>query len=175
MMTFSDYLLILVVIFCMLLYPLFKKAVSLGEIFVNNYLQNTTASSGKQAAAKTLLNLKLLAYERILLFVERMKPDSLIPRTLQTNLTNGQYHRVLLEEIRNEYEYNLSQQLYLSENAWLAASTYKENLITLIDTAATECKLDNKAGELAKKILEHYLTSDLKPDRILQIIKSDIK
>lgn len=176
------YLLLPLVLFTILLYPLLRKAVSLLEIFVNKYIQqvNTPAQPDKVTdtktdTAKTLLNLKLLAYERIILFIERMKPDSLIPRTLTPSLTSKEYQLSLINEIRREFEYNLSQQLYLSENAWTVTVNYKDNIITLINSASADCTPTDTAADLARKILEQYITSDLKTNRTLQIIKSDLK
>ena len=169
------YLLLPLVLFTILLYPLLRKAVSLLEIFVNKYIQPAQTASPKTDPAKTLLNLKLLAYERIILFIERMKPDSLIPRTLTPSLTGKEYQLALINEIRREFEYNLSQQLYLSENAWTVTVNYKDNIITLINSASADCPPTDTAADLARKILEQYITSDIKTDRTLQIIKSDLQ
>lgn len=171
------YLLIPLVLFTILLYPLLRKAVSLLEILVNKYVQQNAVSDTprkKDDTLQTVVNLKLLAYERIVLLIERLKPDSLIPRTLLPALNYKEYQLLLLNEIRQEFEYNLSQQLYLSENAWTVAVNFKDNVITLINSAAAECQPDNKANQLAQKILERYITSDLKADEILRIIKKDI-
>lgn len=179
-MNLNSYLLISILIFSILLYPLLRKAVSLLEIFVNKYVQQsnikTTVSpvSGSATTTQTVLNLKLLAYERIILFIERMKPDSLIPRTLSQSMTNKDYQLLLINEIRKEFEYNLSQQLYLSDTAWTAAVNFKDRVITLINTASADCISTQPAGELARKILENYITSDLKVEQILQVIKQDI-
>lgn len=176
------YLLLPLVLFTILLYPLLRKAVSLLEILVNKYIQQTNAPAQPDKTttpatdtAKTLLNLKLLAYERIILFIERMKPDSLIPRTLSPTLTSKEYQLSLINEIRREFEYNLSQQLYLSENAWTVTVNYKDNIITLINSASADCTPTDPAADLARKILEQYITSDIKTDRTLQIIKSDLQ
>lgn len=175
------YLLIPLVLFTILLYPLLRKAVSLLEVLVNKYVQSSAGlktpenESNKANTVQTVLNLKLLAYERIVLLIERLKPDSLIPRTLVHNLTYKEYQLLLLNEIRQEFEYNLSQQLYLSENAWTVTVNFKDHIITLINSAATECQPNSKASLLGQKILEHYITSVLQADQILKIIKSDIQ
>lgn len=180
-MTFTDYLLIPLILFTALLYPLLRKAVSLLEIFVSKYIQQAnTKEKGTKAetvaeTAKTILNLKLLAYERIILFIERMKPDSLILRTQSPSLTCKEYQLLLISEIRREFEYNLSQQLYLSESAWTAVVNFKDNVITLINSASADSQPENQAGELARKVLEQYIASNLKTDRILRVIKSDLQ
>lgn len=170
------YLLIPLVLFTILLYPLLRKAVSLLEIFVNKYVRQTDPSlqTTDVSLQKTVLNLKLLAYERVTLLIERLKPDSLIPRTLSPNLNYKEYQLLLLNEVRKEFEYNLSQQLYLSENAWTVTVNFKDNVITLINSAASSCEAHDDANQLGQKILERYITSDLHADRILKIIKEDI-
>lgn len=180
-MTITDYLLIPLILFTILLYPLLRKIVSLLEIFVTKYVQKTSGKQmpdkqdNVQTTTQTLLNLKLLAYERIILFIERMKPDSLIPRTLSPALKSKEYQILLINEIRREFEYNLSQQLYLSEDAWMATTSFKDNIITLINTASSNCEPDHSATELAKKILGQYISSDIKIEQILQVIKKDLR
>lgn len=173
------YLLIPLVLFSILLYPLLRKAVSLLEIFVTKYVQETTKTTKpeneKANKQQTLMNLKLLAYERIVLLLERLKPDSLIPRTLTPTLNCKEYQLLLLNEIRQEFDYNLSQQLYLSENAWTVTVNFRDSIITLINSASSECKSDAPANVLARRILEHYITSNLKADQILKIVKADLQ
>lgn len=175
-MTITDYLLIALIVFVLSLYPFFRKILSLLEIGVKQYVHSAPDKTGKAdpSPTQTLLNLKLLAYERIILFIERMKPDSLIPRTVSAGYTNQEYHQLLLGEIRKEFEYNLSQQLYLSEHAWTIVSNFKNNITTLINTSASDCIPTEPASGLAKKILEKYISSDIKTEEILRAIKSDI-
>ena len=175
-MTITDFLLIALIALIFLLYPLCRKIISLLEVVVKQYVHSAASKSGQPSvsATQTLLNLKLLAYERIILFIERMKPDSLIPRTISSGYTNQEYHQLLLGEIRKEFEYNLSQQLYLSENAWTIVSNFKNNMTTLINTSANDCVPTEPANGLAKKILEIYISSDIKINQILQAIKNDI-
>lgn len=170
------YLLIPLVLFTILLYPLLRKAVSLLEILVNKYVQQTATppQDRNESVHTTVLQLKLLAYERITLLIERLKPDSLIPRTLSPDLNYKEYQLLLLNEIRKEFEYNLSQQLYLSENAWMVTLNFKDNVVTLINSAASECEPDAGANQLGQKILERYITSGLHANEILKIVKEEI-
>ncbi len=178
----SDYLLLAIVIFLLACYPLLRKLASSLEIFVGKYTQQTvrekreavSGEAGAQSVAQTLINLRLLAHERMILFTERIKPDSLIPRTLNPALSVREYQRLLAGDIRQEYEYNLSQQLYLSEEAWCMISDYKNSVITLIHSAAGEIAGEQPAGELAQKVLERYIASDIKADRVIRILKQDL-
>ncbi len=174
------YLLIAFFLITALFYPLVRKAVALFEIYVNKYVRQTNASLEEKqgeanSSARTLVHLKLLAHERIILLIERLKPDSLIPRTFSASLKVKEYQLALLNEIRQEYEYNLSQQLYLSNTAWSAATNFKDSVIALINSAAAGCDAEESAGVLAKKILSLYIGSDLKADEILQVIKAEIR
>ena len=169
------YLLIPLVLFTILLYPLLRKAVALLEILVNKHIQQTPAPQGNADSLQaTAYNLKLLAYERITLLIERLKPDSLIPRTLSPELNYKEYQLLLLNEIRKEFEYNLSQQLYLSDNAWIVTVNFKDNVITLINSAASECQPNANANQLGQKILERYITSGAYADKTLKIVKEEI-
>ena len=97
-----------------------------------------------------------------------------IPTCLATSSLSG-ISIITDHEIRKEFEYNLSQQLYLSENAWEVTVNFKDNIITLINSAATSCPPQATASDLARKILEHYISSDLKGDQILKIVKAEIQ
>jgi len=96
-MNITTYFLIPLVLFVILLYPLVRKAVALLEILVNKQVQQTTQEkqANTSSTSQTLFNLKLLAYERIILFIERIKPDSFIPRTLSPSLPYQEYQLLL--------------------------------------------------------------------------------
>lgn len=98
LMNATFYLLIPIVIFTVLLYPLLRKTVSLLEILVNKYIQLSAKKQSQPEAnhspVQTLLHLKLLAYERIILLIERLKADSLIPRTLSSTSSCREYQQI---------------------------------------------------------------------------------
>lgn len=173
------YLLIPLVISVVLLYPLLRKAVSLLQILVKKYIQQTSCPSTSKETEKDIqtktFNLKLLAYERIVLLIERLKPDSLVPRTIVPSLNSKEYQLLLLNEIRKEFEYNLSQQLYLSEEIWKMTVQFKDNVITLINQAARECPPASTSGELAQHILEQYIKSGIDADSIIRYARQDIQ
>src|SRR5690349_12650340 len=67
---------------------------------------------------KTTLPARLQAYERIILFLERITPSNMLIRLSGASMTAQEYHRLLLVEIRSEFEHNVTQQMYMSEQAW---------------------------------------------------------
>ena len=64
------------------------------------------------------LPIRLQAYERLALFLERIQPANLMVRIKTEQMNVSGYQAILIQTIRTEYEYNLSQQIYVSSNAW---------------------------------------------------------
>ena len=75
-------------------------------------------STLKQKNQKELLPIKLQAYERIILLLERSNPNNLIPRLSQKEMNATVLQHLLIKEIRQEFNHNLAQQIYLSNEAW---------------------------------------------------------
>lgn len=96
--------------------------------------------------------IRLQAYERMALFLERITPSSLIHRT-NAPLVRDQ-HLALLNAIRTEFEHNLSQQIYLTNNTWENIRQAKEEIIKLINEAAQTVSPDSPAIELNKAIIQ---------------------
>ncbi len=103
---------------------------------------------------KLITPIRLQAYERMVLFLERISPESLIARVMIPNMTAKQLQKILVQNIRKEFEHNLSQQIYISTEAWEAAVNAKENIIQLINVAGSRAKEETSALELSKKILD---------------------
>ncbi|MCD4680495.1 MAG: hypothetical protein K8S00_08920 [Bacteroidales bacterium] len=108
----------------------------------------------KLANQKTITPIRLQAYERIVLFLERISPNNLILRVSRKEYNAFQLQSSLIKTIRGEFEHNLSQQLYISTPAWEIVKKTKEDIIKLINTAAASVNDDANANELAKKIIE---------------------
>ncbi len=87
---------------------------------------------------KTITPIKLQAYERIVLFLERISTESLIMRTVKPGMTAQQLHSALIANIRSEYEHNLSQQIYMSNEAWEMVKNAKGTVIRIINNIATK-------------------------------------
>lgn len=118
-----------------------------------NLLTEAQLELRKANRAQTL-PLRLSAYERCILFLERSSPQNLIPRLDTANKTARQYQLQLVNDIRAEFEHNLSQQLYVSEEAWAQIIRSREDVISLIHRSTSLIGDNAPAIELAKKILE---------------------
>ena len=125
--------------------------------------------------AEVVLPIRLQAYERIVLFLERISPSSLLLRISSAGQNAADYHRLLLSEIRNEFNHNMSQQVYMTEQAWQQVKHAREDTVNLINKTYQEIPENAKGTELAKKVLENVLASETDPTaRAITYIKQEI-
>ena len=107
----------------------------------------------KQTSRKFLIPLQIQAMERLILYLERMQPQSLVKRNLQQSGSLRSFHLALLQNIREEFEHNLAQQLYVSEKTWQLISTAREELIKQINLAVSNLPENASAEQLASILL----------------------
>ena len=96
-----------------------------GAVYVTRMVMETKAKIAALAGSKknqsVVLPLRLQAYERMALFLERIDPNQLVMRIHTPGLTVSQEQNLLLTAIRSEFEHNLSQQIYISDPVWQKA------------------------------------------------------
>lgn len=127
------------------------------------------------ANQKTITPIRLQAYERIILLLERLGPESLVMRTMKKDMTVRQLQNALLTTIRQEYEHNLSQQIYMSPEAWSHLKNAKENLTQLINVAAMRLKPESPAMKLSTAIIEMHSKAEEQPlENAIAFIKKEI-
>ena len=121
--------------------------------------------------------LRLQAYERIIVLLERIHPFSLLQRAYQANMLVPEFQLELIKTIRVEYEYNLSQQMYINTDAWQMVSTAKEETIKLINSFASQLPDEADGIELSKAIFNYYMQTNKEvPVQIaINFIKDDVK
>jgi hypothetical protein len=125
---------------------------------------------------KILLPLRLQAYERIILFLERISPNNLIMRMNKPEMSSVQLQSALVKVIREEFEYNLSQQLYISLKAWELVKNAKEETIKLINMASGKIPETASSGELIKNILDLAVEKERLPvNDAIDEIKKEIQ
>ncbi|HPW63910.1 MAG TPA: hypothetical protein PLJ13_16555 [Cyclobacteriaceae bacterium] len=112
-----------------------------------------------------ILPARLQAYERMTLFLERIAPQNLLIRLNNPGFSARDFHKVLLDEIRNEYNHNVSQQVYMGEDVWNQIRNAKEDLFILINEAASTMSAEATSIDLSKKIFE--MVMEKKVDLIL--------
>ena len=122
------------------------------------------------------VKLKLQAYERLTVFAERASLKNLVARTSSTGMTVVDLQLTLLESLRSEYEYNVSQQIYMSPEMWKAISTLKEQHIFIINQIAATLPPQANAIELSKRLLEYVSTTNTELNTIvLSALKFEAK
>jgi hypothetical protein len=108
----------------------------------------------KKGNQKDTLPLCLQAYERIIVFLERISPNNLLLRTNRIGMSSRDLHSDLLTTIRAEYDHNISQQLYVSPRAWQMVNTAKEDMVKLINLSVAQAGANKTSIELSKQIYE---------------------
>lgn len=117
----------------------------------------------RSKSIETLLPNRLQAYERMALFLERISPQNLLVRLSTTGMTSKEFHQLLLSEIRNEYNHNVAQQVYMSEEVWNLIKNAKEDLILSINDAAGEMSMESTSLDLSRKIFEKSINKQVDP------------
>jgi hypothetical protein len=131
----------------------------------------------KKAGLTHTLPLRLQAYERTVLFLERINPSNLLVRLHAPGISAMEMHKIIISEIRSEYQHNISQQIYVTEMSWNVVKRIKEETIGIISSAANALPADASAMDLSKSVLTHLanLESENPYDVALSIVKKDIQ
>lgn len=125
--------------------------------------------------SRTVTPIKLQAYERIVLFLERISLESLIVRVSVSDMTASQLHTALLNTIRSEFEHNLSQQIYMSPQAWEVVRNARSNTIKIINSEVENMPANSSGMSLSKKLLEKIMELEKEPTRAaIDYIKGEI-
>lgn len=117
----------------------------------------------KMKNTEIILPLRLQAYERMSLFLERISLHNMVIRVNEPGLEVAHFHQKLLSEIRSEYNHNLSQQVYMSDNTWNLIKKAMEDVVSIVNTAALNVPSDAKSIELAKMIFEFLMQRNHDP------------
>ncbi|MBO7144579.1 MAG: hypothetical protein J6W13_07115 [Salinivirgaceae bacterium] len=125
---------------------------------------------------KYITPIRLQAYERMVLLLERISPQSLVMRTQRQNMTNQELQSSLLKTIRSEFEHNMAHQLYISDKAWEMVRMAKEDCIKFINQTALQTKPDGNSLQLCKLILENTMDRDLDPTtKAINYLKEEVR
>ncbi|MDR1594807.1 MAG: hypothetical protein LBS43_10070 [Prevotellaceae bacterium] len=107
--------------------------------------------------------MRLQAYERLILFLERISPDTLLLRLKSQCRTNSDLHLAILQQIRSEYEHNISQQLYVSDEIWSCVKETKEQIVVLVNEIANRTRSDGDSMILTKLIMDKLVENGESP------------
>ncbi len=123
---------------------------------------------------KQALPVRLQAYERMALFLERIAPGNLLVRVKPYTTKKEDYSTLLIKNIEQEFEHNLAQQIYISVECWNAIKASKNATITNIRKSAAKEDITN-AAELRQYILSSMLEQQPPSETGLAFIKKEVK
>lgn len=130
----------------------------------------------KQKNSELITPLRLQAYERMTLFLERITPNNLLVRLSASGMEVLDYQRVILHEIREEFAHNLSQQIYISHEVWEKTRQAMNEIVALVNTSAAELSPDAPALNLSKKIFEKVISESKQPTtEALKFLKEEVQ
>lgn len=142
--------------------------------FFNAYLKNEDGRRRfllHKDAQKNALPLRLQAYERMALFLERINPGKLLVRIAPLSTDKVDYEALLIRHIEQEFEHNLTQQVYISDDCWNVILTAKNTIIQTI--RKTTLKAEN-ADKLREMILTDLMEAQSPTVLALSFIKNEI-
>lgn len=119
------------------------------------------------------LPLRLQAYERMTLFLERISPSKLLVRIPPISSNKEDYESLLIQNIEQEFEHNLSQQIYISDKCWNIVTTAKNATIQLIRKSGMSEKADS-ASKLREIILTEMMERHSPSDTALAFIREEV-
>ncbi|HSV87250.1 MAG TPA: hypothetical protein VLH61_01255 [Bacteroidales bacterium] len=123
---------------------------------------------------RVTLPLRLQAYERIILLLERISPANLVMRVHQSGMSASEFQRLLVQTIRDEYNHNLSQQLFVSSGVWEMVKSAREEMIRQVNISATQLDESASSVELSNKLLEMSVDK-MATRRAIDFLKEEVR
>jgi Tfp pilus assembly major pilin PilA len=160
-----------------LLYAL--PALVSGVIAVYYFKEYTKSDAGLEKfklikeGKKQITKLKLQAYERLTLFLERTALNKLVTRVHPVNDNKQAYAMALIHTIEKEFEHNITQQIYISEELWNIVQTAKNRTIQIIREFADKPEIKD-AQQLREAIINYVMEKQSPSDAALSILKSEV-
>jgi hypothetical protein len=126
-------------------------------------------------SGRTITPIRLQAYERIVLFLERMSLESLLVRVNTPGMSAAQLHSALLNTIRSEFEHNLSQQIYMTQQAWEVVKNARSNTIKMINTIFEKIPETATAMDFSRQLLGVVMEMEKEPTKTaIEYIKNEV-
>ncbi|MCR5589220.1 MAG: hypothetical protein K6F72_06360 [Bacteroidales bacterium] len=127
----------------------------------------------RRETLKVVTPIRLQAYERMALFLERISPDSLVLRCYQPGMDLKLLQGVMTKNIRDEWEHNLSQQVYLTTETWARIREAKDEMVNLVNSSAVTLTDTDDPTRLAASIFASA-AQHLPTDNALEALHKDI-
>lgn len=149
-------------------------------IIVNKFLVNETQRKRLSIFKEnmdTTLRLRLQAYERLALYMERIHPRVLIPRLYETGMTVRDLQSAIVVTVNSEFEHNLSQQIYVSAQVWKTVQGVKEQELAMVNQIASQLNAEGPARELHQRMIDFILSNEnnIPVEVALEVINNEAK
>lgn len=136
----------------------------------------------KRESQKTISPIRLRAYERLALLLERTTPEHMLldlrakePEAL-ASWTVMQLQQYLLQTIRAEFDHNQSQQVYVSNEVWDMIVNARDQLATFVIAMAAQLPPEANAQVYATTLIKAYTSNGSTPsDKALEELKNEAK
>lgn len=127
----------------------------------------------QKEAQKQVLPIRLQAYERIVLLLERIDPIKLLIRVKPISDSLKEYETLLISHIEQEYEHNLTQQVYVSSECWNLVNAAKNATIKIIRQGTIQQK-DGDVDKMREWLLQNFMEEVTPSQKALTYIKREV-
>ena len=130
----------------------------------------------KRLSQKEISPLRMRAYERLALLLERTTPEHMLMDVNLTEMTILQLQQHMMRTIRLEYDHNLSQQVYVSDEVWQQIISARDQMVAFINALAQQLPADASTLDYAKMLITAYSTNgDTANEKALQALKNEAR
>jgi hypothetical protein len=130
----------------------------------------------KRLSQKEISPLRMRAYERLALLLERTTPEHMLVELNLAEMTLLQVQAHLMHTIRQEFDHNLSQQVYVSNELWDLINNAKQQTIAFVNSIAQQMPVGSNALDYAKRLITAYRTNgDTPNDTALQALRNEAR
>ena len=143
------------------------------ELYTNNEKEKRNYLLQKESKPD-VLSLRLQAYERMTLFLERINPSQLLVRITPISDDKNDYANFVIAQIEQEYEHNLAQQIYISDECWSTITTAKNATIQLILMETKNEKISD-ANQLREVVLKELLNKQSPSGAGLIFLRNEVR
>jgi len=138
--------------------------------------ENRRSFELRRTNVSTITPIRLRAYERLILVLERTTPATLLVNVAKPGMTNAELQSQLLTTIRQEFSHNISQQIYVSNEAWNYIRGTQESLLQLINACSAKCNPTDSAAGLAELIIQVYDSTEHTPTELgIEMLKKEVQ
>jgi hypothetical protein len=125
-----------------------------GIYLIKNQIDQLRDNPSKAVASPGRPHINFQAYERLVLYLERSNPVNMVMRMHRPGISAKMLEAEMVKSIREEFEHNLSQQIYVSDEIWKLIKKAKEETVKLISLASSRCNETHTGMDLSKILLE---------------------